>query len=82
MKPTTPTPDDINRTLREIERTELPEEHPRQFAAGAVKRYRRGTAIRLSYNFSEAPRELRQTVYNQIVRYHCSHSWWSKLFRR
>lgn len=79
MKPTTA---DINRTLREIERTELPEEHPRQLAAEAVRSYRRGTAIRPSYNFSEAPRELRQIVYSQTVRYHCSHSWWRRLIGR
>lgn len=80
MKP--PSTDDINRTLWEIERTELPEDHPRALAAEAVQRYRKGTAIRLSYNFSEAPRQLRQTVYNQIVRYHCSHSWWRRLIGR
>lgn len=38
MKP--PSTDDINRTLREIERTELPEEHPRQIARKVVAQYR------------------------------------------
>lgn len=37
MKPTTA---DINRTLREIERTELPEDHPRQIARRMVAQYR------------------------------------------
>lgn len=40
MKPATPSTDDINRTLCEIERTELPEEHPRRLAREVIARWK------------------------------------------
>lgn len=35
-----PSTDDINRTLREIERTELPDNHPRRLAQEAIARWK------------------------------------------
>lgn len=40
MKPTPPTAADINRTLSEIERSELPEDHPRNLARAAVEKWK------------------------------------------
>ena len=67
----------VDSVLADIERQEL---HPtRQLARGLIVEYRKGTAIDLEYDFSKQPVQLRQIVYNQIVRFHCRRRW--RLFR-
>lgn len=56
--------------------------HARDIARQAVAKYqyRRGSAIDSRYNFSNAPIELRQTIYNMIVRF-SRRRLWSRLLR-
>lgn len=71
MKPTT-----VNDVIDNLEAQEL--HSTRQLARGLVAEYRKGTAIDPEYDFSVQPRELRQVVYDGIVRY-SRRRWWSKL---
>lgn len=75
-----PTTNDISRALREIEQTELPEDHPRKLAQQAIAEYRKGTVLRLTYDFNEQPRELRQVFYDAAVRF-SRRRWWSRWLR-
>lgn len=75
-----PTPNEVNEALRGIERTERPANHPRVLAHKAVAQYRRTAAA--DYKFENAPRELRQVVYDATVRYHVKRSLLARLFRR
>lgn len=66
--------------IQDLERQQL---HPtRQLASELVAKYRRGSAIDPNYRFEDAPKELRQIIYNQSVRFHCRRSLLSRLLRR
>lgn len=74
MNPKAKSVDDV------IDALESQELHPtRQLARGLIAKYRKGTAIDPGYDFSEQPRELRQIVYNAMVRWHYKRRW--RLFR-
>ena len=71
-------PDDslVSATLKQIE---LDSAHPtRKLARELVADYRRRQTT-ATYDFLQAPRELRQVVYDGIVRYGAQHSWWARL---
>lgn len=78
----TPTSADIRTALKAIEATELPDSHPRRLAQQAIAEHRRVRAIDPDYDFSAAPRQMRQVIYDSIVRYSAQHSWWARLRRR
>lgn len=78
--PAKPTIKSVSTVITALESQEL---HPtRQLARGLVAEYRRGQAIDRGYDFSDAPRELRQVVYDGIVRYRAQYSWLARLRRR
>lgn len=77
-----PTNHDITTALKAIEATELPDDHPRRLAQQAVAQHRRVRVIDPDYDFSAAPRQMRQVIYDSIVRYSAQHSLLSRLFRR
>lgn len=52
----------------------------RQLARERVAKWRAGSAIRLSYDFDNAPVELKQVVYDTTVRF-SRRRWWSRLLR-
>lgn len=52
--------------------------HARDIARTAVAKYRRGTAINPTYDFSAQPKELRQVVYDGTVRF-SRRRWYSRL---
>lgn len=68
----------ITDTLAQLEAAEL---HPtRQLARKLVAEHRQGSAIDTRYDFNQAPRELKQVVYDTIVRF-SRRRWWSRLLR-
>lgn len=75
-----PEPKSVTDVINDLERQQL---HPtRQLAAGLVAEYRRGSAIDPRYDFSNQRPELRQVVYNAMVRFHCKRMWWRRLLSR
>lgn len=70
-------PSEITKALRGIERAST---HPRQLARERVARYRQSSALRPTYDFSDAPVELKQIVYDATVRF-SRRRWWSRLLR-
>lgn len=79
MKP--PTSTDITAALKAIEATELPDSHPRRLARQAIAEHRRVRAIDPDYDFSAAPQQMRQVIYDMSVKYGAQHSWWARLRR-
>lgn len=77
-----PTSTDITAALKAIEATELPDSHPRRLAREAIAQHRRAKAIDPDYDFSAAPRQMRQVIYDSIVKYGAQHSLLSRLLRR
>lgn len=77
-----PTNHDITAALKAIEATELPDDHPRRLAREAIAQHRRVRVIDPNYDFSAAPRQMRQVIYDSIVRYSAQHSWLARLRRR
>lgn len=77
-----PTPNDITAALDAIEASERPVDHPRRLAQQAIAQHRRARAIDPDYDFSKAPRQMRQTIYDMTVKYRAQHSWWARLRRR
>ena len=77
-----PTTSDVRAALKAIEATGLPDDHPRRLAHQAIAQHRRAKAIDPDYDFSAAPRQMRQVIYDSIVRYGAQHSWWARLRRR
>lgn len=78
--PAKPTIKSVSTVITALESQEM---HPtRQLARGLVAEYRRGQAINPHYDFSRAPRELRQVIYDGIVRYGAQYSWLAKLMRK
>lgn len=72
----------VDDVIADLESDELPENHPRRLARKAVAQYRRTAAIDPDYDFSKAPRQARQTIYDMTVKYSAQHSWWARLRRR
>lgn len=77
-----PTSHDITAALKAIEANELPENHPRRLAQKAMAQHRRSRPIDPDYDFSAAPRQVRQVIYDMSVKYGAQHSWLARLRRR
>lgn len=56
--------------------------HARDIARAAITEFRRAKAIDPDYDFSKAPQQARQTIYDMTVKYSAQHSWWARLRRR
>ena len=79
MKPSTA---DINRTLREIERTELPEEHPRQIARRVIAQRRQITRLSQQVIDSGGNEEDRRQRFVQSSVKWSKRAWWRRLIGR
>lgn len=75
-----PTAKAVNDTLKQIESAERDPNHPRSLAREAVARRRANSTIDPRYDFSAAPAELRQVVYDGTVRF-SRRRLWSRLLR-
>lgn len=73
-------PKEITDTLNAIEAAERGPDHPRTLARQAVAKWRAGSAIDSRYDFTSASPELKQVVYNVIVRF-SRRRLWSRLLR-
>lgn len=56
--------------------------HARDIARAAITEFRRAKAIDPDYDFSAAPRQMRQVIYSMCVKYSAQHSLLSRLLRR
>lgn len=70
-------PREVAEALEVLDRELTP---PREIASQRVAKWRAGSAIRLSYDFDNAPVELKQVVYDTTVRF-SRRRWWSRLLR-